>query len=110
MTPEEFLQIWQATAEPAPIFYRLYYNEQGHPLFYSMEDKPGNYIDIDQETYSRSPRNIRVRNGKIVYITQSSTQKLIPNTTGTACDPRDVCVIIDQEPCTKWSLKTYEPN
>lgn len=110
MTPDEFFKIWQTVDTPVPIFYRLYYNDQGLPLFYSMEDKPGNYIEIDQETYTQSPRNIRIREGKIVYVTQASTKKLIPAEHGTSCEPQDVCVIIDKEPCVKWSLKTYEPD
>lgn len=108
MTPEEFWAILHDIPAVEPIRYRLYYNEHGEPLFYTMDDLPGNYIDIDQETFSRSSRNVRVKNGKLITTNTVRLSKLIPGNTGTSCDPRDVCVIIDKEPNTCWSLKTYE--
>ena len=112
MNLDEFLSIWQQS-EPTPqvILYRLYYNENGQPVEYSNDDKPGNYIDIDPETFRAQPWNIRVVNGQIVaHDNTKQTKKLVPNNTGTACDSRDICVIIQEDPCIKWSLKTYEPD
>lgn len=110
MTPEEFFTIWQTVALPKELTYRLYYDENGLPLVYSMEELPGKYIEIDQATYNQSSRRVRVKNGQLIKVDTVSTNKLIPGQTGTACDPRDVCVIIDKEPNIKWSLKTYEPD
>ena len=105
MTEEEF---WAALApQPAPPdpFYRLYYDEQGHPLFYSMEDKPGNYIEIDRETWS-NPGHIQVVDGRIVKIKTAVIHKLIPGDTGTACHPLDVSIIVNEsQPNIKWILK-----
>ena len=113
MTEEEFWQILQASSEPAPIFYRLYYNNDGTPIIYSMEDLPGNYIDVDQETYVLTPFNVRVLDGQLTYIKPVVTvKKLQPNNTdGTACDPRDVCIIVDaDQPHTKWTIVNNEIN
>lgn len=110
MTPEEFWKIWQTPDPPVNVFYRLYYGDHGEPLFYTMEDLPGNYIEIDQQTFSLSPRNVRVKNNKLEYIAQTLTSKLAVSITGTPCHVRDVCVITDQAPNTKWSLVTYESN
>ena len=109
-TTKNFLEAWQAwsqqTPPPQKIFYRLYYNEDGHPLFYSMEDLPGLYISIDQELFSRSPRNIRVIKNKIVFLDQLTSKKLIPSEHGTACRPDNVSIITnEQEPHTKWALQ-----
>jgi hypothetical protein len=102
MTPEEF---WGALAnmpEPKAIFYRLYYDENGDPICYTMEDLPGNYIEIDVDTYRRQPCNITVAKGKLVYIDQGI--KLRPSDSGVSCDPRDVCVVVDpKQPHTYWN-------
>lgn len=110
MTPEEFFSIWaQSTPANTTNFYRLYYNDHGEPLFYSMEDLPGNYIDIDQKTYTQAPRNVVVKDGKIIQLSNACSRKLVPNDRGTPCDVRDVCVVT-LESTVKWSMKTYEPD
>jgi len=111
MTLEEFWAILHAPVEVNPIFFRLYYNDDGTLICYSMEDLPHNYIEIDAETYSRSPSNVRVVNGKIKEVKPASlVKKLVPGEDGVLCDPRDVCVVTKSQPNVKWSLKTYESN
>ena len=111
-TTDNFFAAWGVNqADPAPVFFRLYYNEQGLPLYYSMEDLPGNYVEIDQDFYSRSPTNVRVLDGKLhILIQKHITPKLVPNQDhGVACSPQDVCIIVaDDQPHIKWSLKTNE--
>ena len=106
MNEQEF---WAALApQPAPPspIYRLYYDDLGNPLFYSMEDVPGNYIDIDHEIYQTAPPHIRVIDGKLVILKTSVVHKLKPGETGVTCDPQDVCVVVDEShPHIKWSLK-----
>jgi hypothetical protein len=112
MTEEEFIAIWTAPVESKPIFFRLYYNDDGVPVCYSMEDLPGNYIEIDAETFHRGPINVRVIDGKIKEIKPASIiKKLVPTDHGICCDPRDVCVVVNEiQPNTKWSLKTNEAS
>jgi hypothetical protein len=95
--------------EAQPIFYRLYYDDQGNPLFYSQEDLLGNYIDIDQATYAQSSRNVRVVDGRLVLLdTGTGVGKLRPRDSGTPCHPKDVSVVVDPVTAhTKWK-KTYE--
>jgi hypothetical protein len=111
MTPEDFWSILHSMPEPQPVFYRLYYNDQGQPLFYSMEDRPGTYIEIDQETFARSASNVRVRDGKLVEVTWATTTKLVPGNSGSPCHPDNVAVIVaEDQPHTRWSKQTYESN
>jgi hypothetical protein len=110
MTEQEFWEILLDVPTPRPIFYRAYYNSEGWVECYTMEDRPGKYVDVDQPTYVASPY-ARVIDGKLIVIKPSSvTTKLVPSTTGTSCDSRDVCVVTDAKEHIKWSLKHNETS
>jgi hypothetical protein len=108
MTPEEFESIhWPE--EPKPVFYRAYYDPtNGQVLFYSMDDEPGTYIQIDQNMYTRSPSQARVKNGQLIEYSTQVLEKLVPSNTGFKCHPNNVAVIVEQEPYLQWSKKVYE--
>lgn len=113
MTPEEFWKILHDVPEQAPVFFRLYYNDQGAPIVYSMEDLPGKYIEIDSATFARAPTNVRVVDGKLTELKpQQLTRKLQPADTGTACHPKDICVVADSTDtnCTHWRIFTHESS
>ena len=108
---DDYVLIWEAPKLEAPEF-RLYYDETGAPIVYSMEDLPGNYIDIDSETFALQPQNVRVVDKKLTIIEpRRQFTKLVPAGTGTACDPNDVAIVVSaDQPHTKWSLTTNESN
>ncbi len=110
MNWDELVAIYQNVPEPRPVFYRLYHDDQGMPRFYSMEDVPGTYIEIDQATFARGDSNIRVRGGKIVQLTWRITARLEPtDDTGVACHPQDVSIVVPTtQPHQCWSKQTYE--
>jgi hypothetical protein len=112
MTEEEFWQILHAPVESKPIFYRLYHDDTGAPIIYSMEHLPGNYIEVDQPTYVLSPFNVRVIDGKLVYIKPVVTvKKLQPSIDGTACNPQDICIVVNtDQPHVKWTTVNNELN
>ena len=113
-TTDNFFSVWGLNqSQPQPVYFRLYYNDQGDLICYSMEDLPGNYIEIDKELYQNSPRNVQVIDGKIHFITPKAVvPKLIPNqNNGTSCNPADVCVVVGpDQPSIKWSIKHNEIN
>ena len=111
MTPEQLQQMFWATPKPPQPFFRLYHDVEGMPLFYSMADRPGTYIEISQEEYHRNASNVRVRNGKLVEVTWLTTAKLVPGDSGCPCHPDNVAVIVaEDQPHTRWSKQTYESN
>jgi hypothetical protein len=115
-TTENFWQTWNTFewSEAEPVFYRLYYSDNGDFICYTMEDLPGNYIEIDQETYCRGLCNIRILDGKIKVIkTNQVLRKLTPNIKkqGTPCHKDDVCLILpDHDSTTYWSMISNETD
>jgi hypothetical protein len=107
LTPEQFWAALTSMAtqpSPKPIF-RLYHDDSGLPLFYSMEHLPGNYIDLDPDIWNAASFNIRIQDGQIKQLIQPQVYRLTVQDHGTACDPRDICVVVsEQQPHTKWSL------
>lgn len=106
MTWQELLDIHAAMPEAKPVICRLYHDERGHPLFYSLDDLPGNYIEVDKETYLAMPFTVRVVNGKLIWLTVQQSIKLRPDDSGTPCHPQDVAVV-DAASTTYWSKHFY---
>ena len=97
--------------EPQPVSFRLYYQEDGSPLMYTMEDLPGNYIEVDPETYAAGSFRVRVVDQRLIHIRPGiQIKKLQPNTdTGTPCSPYDVCIVVpEQQAHVKWKITSNE--
>ncbi|CAB4138024.1 hypothetical protein UFOVP328_217 [uncultured Caudovirales phage] len=114
-TTQNFLEVWNSL-DPwtAPVvLFRLYYDDLGAPIEYSHEDKPGNYIDVDPETFRIQSWNVRVVNTQLIKVLPKiAIDKLVPDSdAGTTCSDKDVCIVVSHnEPHTKWSLKRNETN
>lgn len=106
MTPEEFFSVVWPEAEP--VVYRLYHDDKGMPLFYSMELVPGTYIEITQEQYAASSMWVRVVDGVLTDRPWHTTSKLVPGTAGTRCHPRDIAIVADIG--TFWSNQIYDAS
>lgn len=112
-TTKNFIEVF-STLEPwqlPAVLYRLYYDDRGHPLEYSHEDRPGNYIDVTPEIFRSSPMNVRVIDRQLKLIDSAlTTKKLVPaQKEGVCCDPRDVCVIVSPNlKHIKWTQRTYD--
>ena len=99
--------------ESQPVSYRLYYDKQGNPVIYSMEDRPGNYIEIDPQTYAVASFRVRVIDQKLIHVQPKiQVKKLQPDTAiGTPCSTVDVCVVVsEQQSHTKWKISNNEAN
>ena len=107
-TTENFLQVMSTFdwPDPTPATYRLYYDDNGMPKCYSMEDLPGKYILVDKEIYVLARWNVQVVQGQF-HIIQPAIQvkKLCPGVaTGTPCHTLDVCVVVaPDQPHTIWN-------
>jgi hypothetical protein len=110
LTEENFWSILASTPTPKPIYYRLYYNDSGLPLFYSHEEQLGKYIDVTPEQFALNDPKVRVVNGILVPY-QPPTPKLRPSDTGTACHPSDVSIVVSaQDKHQKWRFGTNEQD
>lgn len=114
-TTENFFKVWSELEpwQPPAVFWRLYHDDQGRPLFYSQEDTPGNYIDVTPEQYQRASMQVRVRNGQLEEIKKVAVNKLVPSDTeaGTPCHPSDVSIVVDAEQShQRWRIRTNEFN
>jgi hypothetical protein len=108
MTEQEFWDILHQVPETKPVFFRLYYDDLGAPVIYTMEHLPGNYIEVDAETYARAPSNVCVKNGQLIEIIINRSQKLVPGDIGTPCHPHDVAVVVTGSDNTQWKKQQYE--
>ena len=107
MTEQEFLDFWKTIEwpEPKPIFYRLYHDDNGLPLFYSQDDLPGKYIDLTPEQFVSQNMAVRVVNGKIIQRRTSWVSKLVPADSGTLCHSQDVAIVVADQPGQYWKKK-----
>lgn len=110
MTLEQFLQPFLDLEPPKKTFYRLYHDDQGHLLFYSMDDLPGLHVEIDVELYRRSPSRVRVIDGRVHELEWRKSVKLRPNQTGTPCHPEDVTIVYDYQDARCWAVTAYEQD
>ena len=114
-TTKNFLKVMATFQwpDPVPTSYRLYYNNDGSPKYYTMEDLPGKYIEVDRETYVSHLWNVRVVDDKLHVIPPAViVNKLKPGTiSGVCCHPQDVCVVVAQDqPHIKWTRITNETH
>lgn len=110
ITQNDLAAMFHSIPEPVPVVFRLYHNDDGSPICYTMEELPGNYIEVDATTYAIAPYNVRVINSQFTVIKPVVTvKKLQPSSNGIACDKRDVCIVVNaDQPHTKWSIVTNE--
>jgi len=99
--------------EPEPVVYRLYHDDQGQPLFYSMELLPGTYIEVDQTTYIRGSHQVLVRDGRLIVLEPKIQVTRLDrhDDLGVPCHIQDVCVVVEQDQIhQKWRKITNDQD
>ena len=104
MTEQEFLEFWAnyKWTDAIPVYYRLYYDDDGLLLFYSHDNLPGKYIDVTPEQCASQDRSVRVIGGKLVRQRTARMAKLVPADSGTLCHSQDVTIVVDDQPGQYW--------
>ncbi len=109
-TIDELWSLVDQTAAKLPS-YRLYHDDQGYVLYYSMDDLPGKWISITAEQFARADSHVKVVDSKIVPLNRIQFKKLVPADHGINCSTDSVAVVIpDCDSGQKWCLKTYEAD
>jgi hypothetical protein len=90
----------------AELIRKLYYNEDSKPLQYTIEDLPGNYIEITALEFASARYDVIVKDGKLTYPEYKTFQKLTPTSDkGTKCYKDDVSIIGNGQ---HWALTEYK--
>jgi hypothetical protein len=113
MNEQEFLDFWRTIEWPREktVYYRLYYDDSGLPLFYSHEDQSGKYIDVTPEQFALRDLQVSVVDGVLTPRARPVLPKLVPCATGIPCHINDAAVIVDQEqPHQRWKSKQHEQD
>jgi hypothetical protein len=92
--------------------YRLYYNLDGSPRYYTMEDLPGDFIQVDHATFEAGRYDVVIRNGKLKSLSEIGQSKYHSVTLATnstvACDPDDILIVSVNHDAKLWDYKTLE--
>ena len=108
ITEDQLWKMFQALPEPEPVVLKLYYNDQGEPIVYTCDTQPGNYIEVDPETFAERSMRVRVSNGVLKHLPPLTyISKLQPSESGTMCHNKDVAIVVN-DLGTYWKKQTYE--
>ena len=91
--------------------YRLYYDAAGNPLYYTMESPDGDYVVVDQDTYTEGRYDVKVVDGRVCVPLTDGVAKLKPvgDNIGVFCHPRNVAITTSNavnSQCWQLSLPT----
>ena len=78
--------------------YRLYYNHDGTPKYYSMEELDGQFIYVDQPTFQCCRYDVIVIDGKIRSLSENIVSKYkivdVESETTVCTDSTDISIIV----------------
>lgn len=93
--------------------YRLYYDDHGRVITYTMEKMEGNYVVVDNQTFAEARPDVRVIDGRISTVNPNFIVcKLMPDEKeGTLAAFEDISILLDESTNVKsqlWKINTYE--
>jgi len=89
------------------VFFRLYYDDNGEVITYSMENLDGKFIEITSDEFALGSREVYVKDGVIHNKILTVSGKLVPSNKGVGTHPEDI-TLVDNNSKTKWKYKEYE--
>jgi hypothetical protein len=104
------LEFWQnhQWQDPKPVMYRLYHDDQGKPLEYSMEAHSGYWIDITPEQYAMADMRVRVVDGVLTLPPSPAPPRMILSDTGATCHPWSLLLLVNpDQPNNKWRCEGH---
>ena len=85
--------------------HRLYYDQDGTPICYSMQELEHDYIVVTPEQFATARYDVKVIDKKIVYPSRGTIRrKLVKSDMGWLTDNEDICLPGKSQ---HWDLK-YE--
>jgi hypothetical protein len=82
---------------------RLYYDDHGNVICYSMDHLDGNYIIVDVDVYAQGRYDIVVKNNVVHYPSKTTHGKIKPSITGTPCHVFNA-LIVDIQSKNFWKF------
>jgi hypothetical protein len=91
--------------------FKLYYNSDGSVNQYSMEDLPGDHIEIDADTFHACRYDVKIVKNKIISLSQTVISKYYQTDTAAentvATDPWDILLLVStDEPHILWDYRS----
>lgn len=94
--------------------YRLYYDDAGNPIRYSMQSLEGNYITVTRDQYVAARMDIVVRNREI--ISKRNFRRVAvyeKNSSGIKTSKYDINILLSDDDVAEhnfWKLTEYDLN
>lgn len=115
MTPEETKKLMDFIARssnpPQEVVYRLYYDEAGNVITYTIDELPGKYIVVSHKQYTEARTNVTIVDDKIVEAKRRILlEKYVKNLDGGVKTSKYDINIISDIDSVYWKHEQYDES